>query len=225
MMVKLSTAALRSKQGALHDRLLRALFAATRSEELFDTGAQVFGWMDDEPVVVELPGLAGKPTRSAQTLQIVSAGVRAGEGRILLPKGAPAMQLAEPETPVLTDGMWKLVMGNTTLDIAYVVPAEARDMKAERIVFFLRTARVPVLKTLAAFNVETGQYDPVAGEDSAPAADERRFSLPTPANYLSPVTGKVLLQLVLQPQQPANITAAMRAAVIEDLDLEIEGTR
>ena len=224
MMANLSTAALRSKQGAMHDRLLRALFAARRDGELFDTGAQVFGWMEDEPVAVELPGLAEKPARIAQTLRIVSAGVRAGEGRILLPKGAPAMQLAEPIKPLLLDGAWRPVQGAETFDIAYAVPVEVRDMKAERIVFFLRTARVPMLKTLAAFNVETGQYDPVAG-DATPAADERRFSLPAPANCLSPVTGKVLLRLDLRPEQPADLTRKMRAAVIEDLDLEIEGTR
>ena len=104
-------------------------------------------------------------------------------------------------------------------------------MKAERIDFFLRTGRVPTAKTVMAFNVETGEYDRIVAEEvtDVPAVpvltQPGRFSLPNPEKYLSPLTGKVLLRVRLEPQVPLSMAAMVRAPMIEDLDLEIEGIR
>jgi hypothetical protein len=52
-----------------------------------------------------------------------------------------------------------------------------------------------------------------------------RLRLPDPEKYLSRTTGKVRLRVALQPILPPGVGVGPRRPVIEDFDLEIEGTR
>lgn len=232
LMTGFAGTAFRSRTEVRRESVLRAVYASQRGADLFDTGATVFAWLDEQPVAVEVVGLNRPPKSAAQTLWAVRADRAAGHGRLLLPKGVLPLQIRDMDKALIVDGAWRPIGRSTTMEALFTLPPEAQGLQAERIEFFLRlSVATPV--SIEARNAETGDYDPILSGSRTAAtpvrADRAQFTLPTPEKYLSKADGTVAFRVRVQPPAaPAsnlNAGAAARLPVIEEFDLEIKGTR
>jgi hypothetical protein len=230
MTEEFASKAYRSKPEVERDRIIGSLHSPRRVSDVADTGAHVFGWMNETPLGVEVVGLPSPPRLSAQTVWAVAADTATGKGRLLLPKGTAAMQFMDTESGVFAESRWLPVAKTVALDVAFGVPLDAVGMKASRIEFFLRLGQSPADAAVEALIPETGEYQTIFGRSSSAGAIPEAFSwtslsLPSPDRYLSRTTGKVILRVTIKPPMASAKLGGVRRPVVEDFDLEIEGTR
>lgn len=233
LMAGFSRKPLKDKREAENDRVINSLYAVKVARQIADTGLQVFGWIEREPVTLKLEGLAAEPKNSGRTLWIVTPQRRLEGKRILLPKGALSMRLSNTKTNIFRKGKWVDIYGRGLMTVEFGVPTELRGMKPTRMNLFLRTGQTPALVALEMFDWQAGRYDvlvgePVDGDSHARpvSAGKTVFEVKSPEKYLSPGRGVVRVFLVIQSADNKIQSApGSRCPIIEDLDLEIEGIR
>ena len=231
LMTGFSRKALKDKRESENDRLINALYAVDVAGEVADTGLQVFGWLEREPVTLKPVGLETEASGGGRTLWLVTPDRQCEGERLLLPKGVVSMRLHRPRNNVFRDGRWADIYSNAEVNIDFGLPHGLRKLKATGATLFLRVGRGPTLVALEALNWETGEYDVIVGERAGeaeharPAATRRTaFVLQNPARYVAPGRGFVRVYLMVKSAAAVSPGAAAGSyALIEDLDMEIEG--
>ena len=230
LMTSFSRMPLKPKEEVERERVFRAFYTPRRTNDVAQTGVLAFGWIEGEQLGLRFDGFDTSPRAKSRTLWAVSGDVSSDEANVLLPKGTAAMYFREVPSTVYSKGQWMPILGSCRMEVDFAVPRKLRGMKATKITIFFSTAQAPAAVAIQALNNDTGQFDLVAGETSGDVATpvplrKSSFSLANPQVYLSAQDGEVRLRVIVEAAKSQDSMAISRQPIIEDFDIEIEGTR